>query len=95
MRVHTHYSTSSLLDIVSFFQLSQTDCCVTTLDCFNLHFLRTSKVIHFSKYLFAILIFLFLECLFVSFHPSSCLPGLSAFYLLVSEVVYKFCVLPW
>lgn len=70
--------TSSLLDIVSFFQLGQTDCCVTTLDCFNLDFLRTSKVIHFFKYLFAILIFLFLECLFVSFIPLpvslDCLP---------------------
>lgn len=88
MRVHTHCSTSPLLDIVSFFQLSQTDCCVMTLNCFNLHFLRMSKAIHFFKYLFVIFISLFVKCLFTPLHPSFHLPGLSAFGWLVSEAVY-------
>ena len=59
-----------------------------TLNCFNLHFLRMSKAIHFFKYLSVIFILLFVNCLFMTFHPSSYLPGLSAFGWLVSEAVY-------
>ena len=59
-----------------------------TLNCFNLHFLRMSKAIHFFKYLSVIFIFSFVKCLFMPFHPSSYLPGLSAFGWLVSEAVY-------
>lgn len=52
------------------------------LNCgFNLHFLRTRKVNYLFKCLFAMLIFVFVKCLFISFtHSLDLLDCLSFLY---------------
>lgn len=81
----------SLLWIVIFLHLSQTDCWVMTFNCgVNSHFLRTRKVNYLFECLLVALIFSFVKCLFLSFTHFLVLLD-CVFFLLVLEVIYMFC----